>query len=167
VIWNSGVGRVNSFIAPSFKLVGLNNCGFTLSTIRVWLTIQLKKSSVLGFDFLLKSMVFLTLGLRFGFKRLVFLLKMLIVKLEFLESLMVLLKLLSRLFLLRIVLGVTLVESTVLEVLLPRLVVGISRDFMMVLDIKTNIHISVNSGLYGSLSEVLTRYSLFSLVMVL
>jgi len=42
----------------------------------------LKKSSVLGFDFLLKSMVFLTLGLRFGFKRLVFLLKMLIVKLE-------------------------------------------------------------------------------------
>ena len=35
-----------------------------------------------GFDFLLKSMVFLTLGLRFGFKRLVFLLKMLIVKLE-------------------------------------------------------------------------------------
>ena len=94
-------------------------------------------------------------------------LKMLIVKLEFLESLMVLLKLLSRLFLLRIVLGVTLVESTVLEVLLPRLVVGISRDFMMVLDLKTNIHISINSGLYGSLSEVLTRYSLFSLVMVL
>jgi len=59
-----------------------------LSTIRACLTdnvtstSDLKKSRVLGFDFLLKSMVFLTLGLRFGFKRLVFLLKMLIVKLE-------------------------------------------------------------------------------------
>lgn len=80
---------------------------------------------------------------------------------------MVLLKLLCNLLLFSVVLGITLVKATVLEVFLPGLVVGISRDFVMVLDFKTNIHISVNSGLNGSLSEVITRYSLFSLMMVL
>lgn len=77
VIWDSGVSRVNSLIAPSFKLVSLNNSGLTLSSINI---AQLNKS--LGCEFLLKSMVFLALSLRFSFKRFVFLLKMLIVKLE-------------------------------------------------------------------------------------
>ena len=114
-------------------------------------------SFVLLLHFILESPLFLSILNRFSFQGFIFILKSHVVKLQFLQCFLLLLAFPIALAHLLIMLGIALIKTAILEMLLPCGILIVSAHTLMMPDLLTDVHISLDTCLDGGICEIFSR----------